>query len=859
MPAAGGLTETALIPDDNVGEEASVGTKPLHTNDGLSKERHMSLYESLSARRIRLLRLLPGSYHDPLRCELRTVDLQFKPEYEAVSYTWAGENGDASRSWRLYVGKRHEILAITNNCANALRRLRYVHHSRDLWLDAVCINQDSNSERSHQVGIMRNIYAMANRVLVYLGEDPKDPEPETSVAWKYTVKGNTIELGEDLIKLSYLTRMWVIQEVASARCAWVLYGSRGARWEDFIRPPDVDAVDFQSKSAHGAYELLVNSHPWLQIAIQPKLRGVEELYELMIRTASCKATDPRDKVFALLGLLTGTQVPGLIPDYSLSRDQIFAGLTAFIFMETPGSLWYPFAMCGLVSKQAIPSWTIDWASLPQLPEVIPENPEVFIDWTSEAKEESERLYYDGPDKIRTPDIKDHVRFHRKGWLVMKGFSPYSLDECQLLPATSPPGVMTGIHFAPFIPAEERAAQLAATRWAQKDDKIFVVTGLPNHLLVLRPQASSTKYTYVGICDPPRLNFNTHLANYLNNQVILMVSAWNTVLANRDPGRWFDAEFWASIRKTCKNIKASYTAYATRCSTEPPEAFLKETEVYQKHSEDTNIDDVPFGVHPTRRPETILAMLGDLYDDLGHSSGISFPKGTWIRSLESPMIPFSISGVPVTSTYSKYLTYASWTWTRSQLSSKGLFNWAEPSWDLFRETLYPEFNVHMRAIFAGEIPAGFGAHHLLKMLLEYDLDTLSKGYRSLLGDFMEWQHLADLAGINSKVEGHAQLSWVLHEQLQLHSDPSEDYQNNSDDSSTWAEDFSHMWSRFRLHKSSEKSEQQTSSARKTESLGKDLHALWGNSRNGVEKAWGLLLDVVRGTEEHLLPLERLFVH
>ncbi|CAI0652465.1 unnamed protein product [Colletotrichum noveboracense] len=406
--ATGGLAETAPIPNENVGKEASEGTKMLGINDGVPKETHMSLYEPLSARRIRLLSLLPGSYHDPLHCELRTVDLQFKPEYEAVSYTWADENGDASRSRRLYVGKRYDILAITNNCANALRRLRYVHHSRDLWLDAVCINQENNSERSHQVGIMRNIYAMANRVLVYLGEDPKDPEPETSVAWKYTVKGNTIELREDLIKLPYFTRMWVIQEVASARCAWVLYGSRGARWEDFIRPPDVDVIDFQTEPAHGAYELLANTHPWLQIAIQPKLRGVEELHELMIRTASCKATDPRDKVFALLGLLTGTQVPGLIPDYSLSRDQIFAGLTAFVFMETPGSLWYPFAMSGLVSGQAIPSWTIDWAALPQLPEVIPENPKLFLDRTSEETEENERLYYDEPNRIRVPDIKDRM-------------------------------------------------------------------------------------------------------------------------------------------------------------------------------------------------------------------------------------------------------------------------------------------------------------------------------------------------------------------------------------------------------------------------------------------------------------------
>ncbi|KAF3810235.1 Heterokaryon incompatibility protein 6 [Colletotrichum gloeosporioides] len=341
--ATGGLTETAPIPNDNVGKQAGERTKLLNINDGVPKETQMSLYEPLSARRIRLLSLLPGSYHDPLRCELRTVDLQFKPEYEAVSYTWAGENGDASRSKRLYVGKRYDILAITNNCANALRRLRYVHHSRDLWLDAVCINQDNNNERSHQVGIMRNIYAMAKRVLIYLGEDPTDPEPQVTAPWTYAAKGNSIELREDMTKLSYFTRMWVVQEVASARCAWVLYGSRGAKWEDFVRPPH-----YFNNSAlvpvHCNYELLASSHPWLQLAVQPKVRGVHELYELMIKTTSCQATDSRDKVFALLGLLTGTREPGLVPDYSLSRGQVFAGLTAFILKENTESLWRIFAM-----------------------------------------------------------------------------------------------------------------------------------------------------------------------------------------------------------------------------------------------------------------------------------------------------------------------------------------------------------------------------------------------------------------------------------------------------------------------------------------------------------------------------------
>ncbi|KAK1984407.1 hypothetical protein LZ30DRAFT_747930 [Colletotrichum cereale] len=44
-----------------------------------------SLYEPLFARKIRILRLLPGAYGDPIRGDLLTVDLASKPEYEALS------------------------------------------------------------------------------------------------------------------------------------------------------------------------------------------------------------------------------------------------------------------------------------------------------------------------------------------------------------------------------------------------------------------------------------------------------------------------------------------------------------------------------------------------------------------------------------------------------------------------------------------------------------------------------------------------------------------------------------------------------------------------------------------------------
>lgn len=49
--------------------------------------------------------------------------------------------------------------------------MRLEDKPRTLWIDAICIDQNSLSERSQQVAIMMKIYEKASRNLIYLGED----------------------------------------------------------------------------------------------------------------------------------------------------------------------------------------------------------------------------------------------------------------------------------------------------------------------------------------------------------------------------------------------------------------------------------------------------------------------------------------------------------------------------------------------------------------------------------------------------------------------------------------------------------------------------------------------------------------
>ncbi|KAK1450986.1 hypothetical protein CCUS01_11353 [Colletotrichum cuscutae] len=109
-------------------------------------------YEPLFARKIRLLKLLKGNYNDPVRVELQVADLTIKPEYEALSYTWADEKKDSSRCEKVYIGERWDILLVTKNCFNALRRLRYSYRSRRLWVDAILSDWKSNSTSAYGRG-----------------------------------------------------------------------------------------------------------------------------------------------------------------------------------------------------------------------------------------------------------------------------------------------------------------------------------------------------------------------------------------------------------------------------------------------------------------------------------------------------------------------------------------------------------------------------------------------------------------------------------------------------------------------------------------------------------------------------------
>ncbi|KAF4632904.1 hypothetical protein G7Y89_g5215 [Cudoniella acicularis] len=130
-------------------------------------------YLLASKRSFRLLALSNSrSEDDLLQCSLQSyklVDGQH-PQYTALSYMWR----DSRRCVPIVLNGVK--FYITSNLLKSLEHLkdiqqRYPNISGRWWIDMLCINQDDDRERGHQVGIMRDIYQRVNLVVAWLGPE----------------------------------------------------------------------------------------------------------------------------------------------------------------------------------------------------------------------------------------------------------------------------------------------------------------------------------------------------------------------------------------------------------------------------------------------------------------------------------------------------------------------------------------------------------------------------------------------------------------------------------------------------------------------------------------------------------------
>ncbi|KAM6511632.1 hypothetical protein FALCPG4_016634 [Fusarium falciforme] len=140
----------------------------------------------LNRRQIRTLHLLPGDSQDPIRCTLETAFLADDPSYQTLSYAW----GDPLDCRSITVAGR--TTPVTVNLFNALRRLWLPDDEQRLWVDALCINQADDVEKSHQVNLMRDIYSRTTQTVLWLGDFAEDSDSSQLASKKPRTNENFI-------------------------------------------------------------------------------------------------------------------------------------------------------------------------------------------------------------------------------------------------------------------------------------------------------------------------------------------------------------------------------------------------------------------------------------------------------------------------------------------------------------------------------------------------------------------------------------------------------------------------------------------------------------------------------------------
>ncbi|KAH8757088.1 heterokaryon incompatibility protein-domain-containing protein, partial [Hyaloscypha finlandica] len=294
---------------------------------------------------IRLLRLLPNDDEAAtVQCELCSYSLQkLGPRthlYEALSYVW----GDTSETLPIWVDNNQ--FPVTVNLHAALLRLRDHSFERIIWIDAICINQKNPQEQGHQVQLMAKIYSNAYRVIVWLGEEVveiKGALEDIRLAANKELLGNSEkEINKqailNLLQRPWFRRIWVLQEVAAARYVVIMCGSTeidgyafclGVKSLQLTYMASPELQTLPSVTYLIAYASLRSKYT----ADSPETfsLGIRSLAELIDMFHTRHASDPRDKVYALLGMsLDDPSKATLQPDYTISWEQLFEKLVKYV-------------------------------------------------------------------------------------------------------------------------------------------------------------------------------------------------------------------------------------------------------------------------------------------------------------------------------------------------------------------------------------------------------------------------------------------------------------------------------------------------------------------------------------------------
>ncbi|CZR44318.1 uncharacterized protein FPRO_14079 [Fusarium proliferatum ET1] len=292
------------------------------------------------------------SLHDPLA------------RYHALSYRWGAPINEGP--FRTYTNERVASIKFGDGelkvARNLLDFLIQVKEDKELkdkefWIDAICINQEDDDERSYQVSnMMAEIYRRASSVIAWLG----DSDAHTKQAFDHMAKvadRNILKsLGmptrrrisepsdheeacwEAIGKIfdrTYWNRSWIIQELVLPEHVTLRCGVYSTNWDIFVKASHNISTSplkqfYDSRPAEGTSSSARSLRASRNYGVPAILKATKStmatehwanvLLYTLIRSRDCEATELGDKAYALLGLIQGREgieklPPLLCPTY----------------------------------------------------------------------------------------------------------------------------------------------------------------------------------------------------------------------------------------------------------------------------------------------------------------------------------------------------------------------------------------------------------------------------------------------------------------------------------------------------------------------------------------------------------------
>lgn len=346
---------------------------------------HAYQYTRLADNEIRLFTLFPGEETETMQGMIWITTSEMAGSYTTLSYVWGPEQ-QPMHMLRTPSGD----LSIKDALFTALRSLRSRREPLTLWIDALCINQGDNREKIEQIALLPETFQKSASTLAFVGggdeysetiqmlmqvrarmilgplsEDWPEDLPRCPPSWEergMPFPDDRIWAGVSaLFADPWFRRAWIVQEAVIARRLKLVFGKTRIDWNHLFLV--MDHIDKELEATE-----TTESNSWVPFLKLGRLRHLEDrsgrvsILKLLENFRHAKSSDPRDKLFSLLGIASDGNLDEFEPDYSSPISEVtqrFAvGLIRRFSADKQAMLILYRA--GLSQSYDLPSWVPDW-------------------------------------------------------------------------------------------------------------------------------------------------------------------------------------------------------------------------------------------------------------------------------------------------------------------------------------------------------------------------------------------------------------------------------------------------------------------------------------------------------------------